>query len=103
MIAVGVTETVLPEDEVVGEVEAAVLDLDRLDRPLQDRAGADFTLQPIPGSQQAERMVAQTRLVVLPGCGKTLVEGPKRMTGPGSTNARKRSKALLARIIHGTA
>ena len=27
-------------------------------------------------------MVAQTRLVVLPGGGKTFVETPKRMTGP---------------------
>ena len=39
MIAVGVAVLVLLEAQVVDEVEAPVLDLDRLDRPVQDRAG----------------------------------------------------------------
>ena len=35
-------------------VLAAVLDPDRLDRPVQDRAGADLVLDPITGPQHAE-------------------------------------------------
>ena len=79
MITAGVTETVLPDNEVVGEVEPAVLDLDCLDRPIQDRARADLVLLPIPGSQQAECMVAQTRLVALPVVGQAFVEALERM------------------------
>ena len=81
VIPVGMTETVLPEDQVVGV--AAVLNLDCFDSPIQDCAGADLVLSPFSGPHNAERVVAQKRLVTLPGGSKTFVEAPERMIGLG--------------------
>ncbi|MCY3994868.1 MAG: hypothetical protein OXF07_01880 [Rhodobacter sp.] len=71
----------MPEGHVVGV--AAVPNLDRFGRPVQNRSGADLVLDPIPGTQNAERVVTQTGLVVLPDGGKTFVEARERMIGLG--------------------
>ena len=44
MVAVGVAETVLPEYQVIDQVDLAVLNLDGVNDVLQDRAGTDLTL-----------------------------------------------------------
>src|SRR4051794_12826924 len=74
-------ETVLPEDKIVGEVAPAVLNLDRVDHAIQDRARTDIGFRPFAGTKQAERMIAQARLVALPYGGKTFLEARKGMAG----------------------
>src|SRR5690554_5624013 len=80
MVAVGVPEAVLPENEVVVQVEAAVLNLDCCDRVAQSGTQADFGFRPRFGVQQGEGMITQARLVVFPHSSETFIEASERMT-----------------------
>ena len=63
MVPVSVTETVLPEDKVIGQVAVGSLNLDCIDCLLDDLSAADIALTPAGTLQLRKRMVSQTRLI----------------------------------------
>jgi hypothetical protein len=81
VIAVGVAEAVLPEDEIIGQIAPAVLNFDRLNHAIQDRTRTNIAFRPFPGAKQSERILAQTRLVAFPDGGEPFVKARERMTG----------------------
>lgn len=46
MIPVGMAKAVLPENQIVDEIEALILDLDGIDNMIENGAGADLLGRP---------------------------------------------------------
>lgn len=80
MIAFGVAEAILPEDEVVLAL-VVNLDLERVNHAFQDHATSNLAFPPGLGAKQPQRIVPENGLVILPVCDHPVLKGHEGMSG----------------------